>query len=185
MDGKEYKDMETKMEKTISVMKDELNSLRAGRANPAVLDKLSVEYYGVATPISQVGSISVPEPRVILIQPWDATLLKEIEKAIQKSDIGINPANDGKAIRLVFPLLTEERRKELVKTTKKYGEECKISVRSVRRDTIDDYKNMKKKGDITEDDLKDAEKDIQKITDKFIEEIDKIIEEKEKEFMEI
>jgi ribosome recycling factor len=185
MASEEYKSIELKMQKAIATLKDDLNGLRAGRANPAIVEKLNVEYYGVSTPINQIGNISVPEARVILIQPWDASLLKEVEKAILKSDIGINPSNDGKIIRLVFPQLTEERRKELTKVTKKHGEECKVAVRSIRRDAVEEYKVMKKDGDITEDDLKDAEKDIQKITDKYIVEVDKVIDAKDKEIMEI
>jgi ribosome recycling factor len=185
MANDEYKSIEVKMQKAISALREELNGLRAGRANPAVVEKLSVEYYGVSTPINQIGNISVPEARVILIQPWDSSLLKEVEKAILKSDIGINPSNDGKIIRLVFPQLTEERRKELTKVTKKHGEECKVAVRTIRRDAVEEYKTMKKDGDITEDDLKDAEKDIQKLTDRYIEEVDKVVEHKDKEIMEI
>jgi len=185
MDSNSYKDVEEKMTKTVNVLKDDLSRLRAGRANPAILDKVTVDYYGVPTPINQLGSISVPEARTIVIQPWDAKILKDIEKAIQKSDIGINPNNDGKVIRLIFPVLTEERRKELTKTVKKYGEEAKIAIRSIRRDAIERFKNEKKKGEITEDDLKDAEEDVQKLTDKFITNIDKIVEQKEKEIMEV
>jgi ribosome recycling factor len=185
MNKEEYKPFEEKMKKTMNVLRDELAGLRAGRANPAILDKLSVDYYGVPTPITQLGSVSVPEARVILIQPWDAKVLKDIEKAIQKSDIGINPNNDGKVIRLVFPPLTEERRKELTKSVKKYGEDAKVAVRSIRRDAIEHFKAEKKNNKITEDDLKDAEKDIQNFTDKFIAEIDKIVEAKDKEILEV
>jgi len=185
MNKDSYKSTEEKMKKTISVLKAELAGIRAGRANPAILDKITVDYYGVPTPINQLGNITVPEARVIVIQPWDAQIIKEIEKAIQKSDIGINPNNDGKVIRLVFPVLTEERRKELTKTVKKYGEEAKVAVRSIRRDAIEHFKVQKKNGEITEDDLKVAEKDIQNITDKFIAEIDKIIEAKDKEILEV
>jgi len=180
-----YIDIEDKMKKAISVLKENLAGLRAGRANPAILDKITVDYYGVPTPINQLGSISVPEARVIVIQPWDAKILKDIEKAIQKSDIGINPNNDGKVIRLIFPVLTEERRKELTKSVKKYGEDTKVAVRSIRRDAIDRFKVQKKNSEITEDDLKDAEEDIQKMTDKYISEIDKIVEAKVKEIMEV
>ncbi|MCX7746858.1 MAG: ribosome recycling factor [Clostridia bacterium] len=184
--GKEaYKSYEEKMKKTISVLKEDLSGLRAGRANPAILDKVTVDYYGVPTPVTQLGSVTVPEARVILIQPWDAKVLKEIEKSIQKSDIGINPNNDGKVIRLVFPPLTEERRKELTKVVKKYGEDGKVAIRSIRRDAIEHFKAQKKKNEITEDDLKDAEKEIQNITDRFIDEIDKIVEVKEKEILEV
>ena len=181
----DYKNTEDKMKKTISVLKEELAGLRAGRANPSILDKISVDYYGVPTPITQIGNVSVPEARVIMIQPWEANMLKEIEKAIQKSDIGINPNNDGKVIRLVFPILTEERRKELTKIAKKTGEESKIAIRAIRRDAIDTAKTQQKNKEITEDDLRVIEKDIQALTDKYIEEIDKIVQKKEKEIMEV
>ena len=180
-----YKPIEEKMNKTIHVLKDNLAGIRAGRANPAILDKLSIQYYGAPTPITQIASVSIPEARVILIQPWEAKLLKDIEKEILKSDIGINPNNDGKVIRLVFPPLTEERRKDLTKTIKKDGEESKVAIRSIRRDAIESMKAKKKASEITEDDLKNAEKDIQNITDKFIAEIDKVVETKEKEIMEV
>lgn len=180
-----YKDVGDKMSKAIGVLKEDLAGLRAGRANPAILDRLSVEYYGVPTPINQLGSISVPEARVIIVQPWDSKILKDIEKAIQKSDIGINPNNDGKVIRLVFPVLTEERRKELTKSARKYGEDSKIAIRSIRRDAIERFKAQRKSSEITEDDLKDAEEDIQKMTDKYIIEIDRIVELKVKEIMEV
>ena len=180
-----YKEYEDKMTKAISVLKEELAGLRAGRANPAILDKITVDYYGTPTPINQLGSISVPEARVIVIQPWEAKILKEIEKAIQKSDIGINPNNDGKVIRLIFPVLTEERRKELTKGVKKHGEDTKVAIRSIRRDAIEHFKVKKKNSEITEDDLKDAENDMQKLTDKYIAEIDKVLELKEKEIMEV
>lgn len=180
-----YKEIEEKMMKAIQVLKEDLAGLRAGRANPAILDKITVDYYGVPTPINQLGSVSVPEARVIVIQPWEAKMLKEVEKAIQKSDIGINPNNDGKIIRLVFPVLTEERRKELTKSVKKYGEDTKIAVRAVRRDAIERFKAQKKNSEITEDDLKDAENEVQKLTDKYIAEIDKIVELKDKEIMEV
>ncbi|NMA34313.1 MAG: ribosome recycling factor [Clostridiaceae bacterium] len=181
----EYKDIENKMSKAISALKEELVGVRAGRANPAILDKITVDYYGVPTPINQLASISVPEARVIVIQPWEARLLKDIEKAIQKSDIGINPSNDGKVIRLVFPVPTEERRKELTRQVKKFGENAKIAVRNVRRDAIEEFKTQKKNSEITEDDLKVAENDVQKLTDKYIAEIDKVVELKEKEIMEV
>ena len=174
-----------KMQKTISVLAEELGTLRAGRANPAILNKVSVEYYGVPTPLSQIANISIPEARLILIQPWDASMLKEIEKEILKADIGIMPNNDGKVIRLAFPELNEERRKELVKSVKKIGEESKVSIRSIRRDAMDSVKEQKKNNEITEDEVKSSEAEIQKITDKFIEEIDKIIANKEKEIMQI
>lgn len=185
MSSTSYKDVEDKMNKAISVLKEELAGLRAGRANPAILDRVTVDYYGVPTPINQLGSVSVPEARVIIIQPWDAKILKDIEKSIQKSDIGINPNNDGKVIRLVFPILTEERRKELTKSVKKHGEDSKVAIRSIRRDAIERFKAQKKISEITEDDLKDAEEDIQKMTDKYIIDIDWIIELKDKEIMEV
>mgnify|MGYP002750403475 CR=1 FL=1 len=176
---------EEKMDKTISVFEENLSEVRAGRANPAILNKITVSYYGVPTPINQVAGISVPEARMILIQPWDTSLLKEIEKEILKSDIGINPNNDGKVIRLNFPELNEERRKELVKDIRKLAEEAKVAIRSIRRDAMDEAKEMQKKSEITEDELKNAENQIQKLTDKKIEEIDKILENKEKEIMSI
>jgi len=185
MANNEYKQIEAKMQKTIALLKQELSYLRAGRANPSILEKISIDYYGVPTPINQLANISVPEARIIVIQPWDASTLKEIEKAIQKSDIGINPSNDGKVIRLVFPPLTEERRKELLKVVKKYGEESKVAIRSIRRDSLEEYKALKKEGQITEDDLKATEKDIQELTDKYIEEIDKIVEAKSREILEV
>lgn len=180
-----YKPIEEKMKKTINVLRDNLAGLRAGRANPSILDKITVDYYGVPTPINQIGNISVPEARVILIQPWDAKTLKEVEKAIQKSDIGINPNNDGKVIRLVFPVLTEERRKELTRVVKKDGEEAKVAIRAIRRDAIDHFKIQKKNGELTEDDLKDTEKDTQTITDKYVIEVDKLVEAKDREIMEV
>jgi ribosome recycling factor len=181
----EYTQVEEKMKKAINALKQELSRLRAGRANPAILDKVTVNYYGVPTPINQLANVSVPEARIIVIQPWDINILKDIEKAIQKSDIGINPNNDGKIIRLIFPMLTEERRKELLKTVKKYGEDSKVAIRNLRREAIEEYRVLKKEGDITEDDLKNAEKDIQALTDKYILEIDKIIELKGKEILEV
>lgn len=185
MDKELFKPIEEKMNKTINVLKDNLAGIRAGRANPAILDKITIDYYGTPTPINQVASVSVPEARVILIQPWESKLLKDIEKEIQKSDIGINPNNDGKTIRLVFPALTEERRKELTKSVKKEGEDSKVAVRSIRRDSIETMKTKKKNNEITEDDLKDAEKDIQALTDKYIADIDRIVAIKEKEIMEV
>lgn len=179
------KNAEEKMKKTISHLEADLASIRAGRANPAILDKVTVDYYGAATPIAQVGTISVPEARSIIIQPWDATILNQIEKAIQTSDIGINPNNDGKVIRLNFPPLTEERRKELVKDIHKRGEDAKVAVRAIRRDTIELYKKQKKNNEITEDDLKGIEEDIQKLTDKFVKNIDNIIADKEKEILSV
>ena len=157
----------------------------AGRANAAVLDQIQVDYYGVPTPIQQVASIATPDPRSLLIQPWDNKLIRGIEKAILSSDLGINPQNDGRCIRLVFPPLTEERRRDLVKQTKKYGEEAKVAIRNIRRDAIEKFKKQQKASEITEDDYKIAEKDIQKLTDDYIKEIDKITERKEKELTEI
>lgn len=181
----QYKDFDAKMQKTIDVLADDLAALRAGRANPAVLDKINVEYYGTMTPVNQMAGVSVPEPRTLVIQPWDASALKMIEKAILSSDIGINPTNDGKVIRLVFPQLTEERRKELVKQVHKTGEDSKVAIRNIRRDAIDKFKDMKKKSEITEDDLKGIEKDIQDLTDKRVKEVDAMVSKKEKELTEI
>lgn len=172
-----------KMTKSINSLGNEFASIRAGRANPSVLDKVLVDYYGAPTPVNQMAAISVSEARILVIQPWDKSTLKLIEKAIQASDIGINPTNDGNVIRLAFPQLTEERRKELCKSVKKYGEECKVSVRSIRRDTMEKYKAMKKNSEITEDDLKDCEKKVQDLTDKFCADIDKMVADKEKEIM--
>ena len=177
--------IEEKMSKTISVLRENLAEIRAGRANPAILNKIKVDYYGVPTPINQVAGISVPEARLIVIQPWDASILKEIEKEILKSDIGINPNNDGRVIRLAFPELTEERRKEIVKEVKKLGEDAKVSIRSVRREGIDEAKEMQKEGLISEDELRTSEESIQKLTDKKTAEIDTEIENKEKEVMSI
>ena len=174
-----------KMQKTTDSLAREYSSIRAGRANPEVLNKVQAEYWGTMTPVTQMASVSVTEARTLLIQPYDASALKAIEKAILTSDIGINPTNDGKALRLVFPQLTEERRKELCKTIKKYGEEAKVSVRSVRRDTMDKFKTMKKNSEITEDDMKQGEKDLQKIVDKFCDNIDVMVAEKEKEILSI
>ncbi len=181
----EFNEIEERMDKSISVFEENLSEIRAGRANPAILNKITVDYYGVPTPINQVAGISVPEARMIVIQPWDASVLKEIERAILASDIGINPNNDGKVIRLVFPELNEERRKEIVKDIKKLAEEAKVAVRSIRRDGIDEAKDLEKESMMTEDDLKRAEEQIQKITDKKIAEIDVILEKKEKEIMSI
>ena len=164
---------------------NELASIRAGRANPAILDKVMVDYYGAPTPINQMAAISVAEARILVIQPWDATSLKAIEKAILASDVGITPTNDGKALRLAFPQLTEERRKDLCKSIKKYGEECKVAIRSIRRDSIEKFKAMKKNSEITEDDMKDCEKKVQDLTDKFCADVDKEIAAKEKEIMSI
>ena len=180
-----YEDVKAKMDKAIGAMESDFAGIRAGRANPAILDKVTVDYYGTATPIAQVGTISVPDPRMLMIQPWDASILKDIEKAILASDLGLNPNNDGKAIRLSFPAPTEERRKELTKTASKRAEEAKVAVRNIRRDAIDAFKAQKKNNEITEDDLKSAETDIQKITDKAIKEIDDLAAAKSKEIMEI
>ena len=181
----DYKNLNEKMEKTISVFSEKLSEVRAGRANPAILNKIKIEYYGTQTPINQVAAISVPEARLIVIQPWDASVLKEIEKAILASDIGINPNNDGKVIRLNFPELNEERRKEIVKDIKKMAEDARVVIRSIRRDAIDDAKAMQKNSEISEDELKVAEDKIQKLTDKYVDEIDSILEKKEKEIMSI
>ena len=181
----DYSEIESKMERTIENLQERFSEVRAGRANPAILNKVKMDYYGTPTPINQVAGISVPEARMIVIQPWDVSILKQIEKAILASEIGINPNNDGKVIRLVFPELTEERRKDLVKEIKKYAEEAKVAVRNARRDGMDKAKAMQKDGEITEDELKGAETDIQKLTDKNIEEIDKILKVKETEIMSI
>ncbi|MGN0115435.1 MAG: ribosome recycling factor [Acutalibacteraceae bacterium] len=174
-----------KMNKAVQALDKEYASIRAGRANPSILNKVNVDYYGVPTPVQQMASVSVPDPRTIMIQPYDMSTLKEIEKAIQASDLGINPNNDGKVIRLNFPPLTEERRKELVKEVKKYGEECKVTIRNIRRDILEKFKAEKKDGNITEDDLKNYEKKVQEATDKFCKEIDTLSAEKEKEIMSI
>ena len=174
---------EDKMEKSLDVLLDEYASIRAGRANPHVLDRLRIDYYGTPTPIQQVGNVTVPEARMIVIQPWEKSLLKEIEKAILVSDLGINPTNDGNVIRLVFPELTEERRKQLAKDVKKKGDEAKVAIRNIRRDANEAFKKMNKNNELTEDDQKDLETKVQKMTDKYIADIDKAIEEKTKEIM--
>jgi len=174
---------EDRMKKTVSVLEDEFQTIRAGRANPRVLDRLTVDYFGTETPLNQVGNISVPEPRMIQIAPWDASTLKNIEKAIQASDLGINPTNDGKVIRIVFPELTEERRKDLTKDVKKKGEDAKVAIRNIRRDANEASKKAEKAKEITEDDLKRLEKDSQTFTDKYIAEVDKKVEAKNKEIM--
>jgi len=181
----DFKHIEEKMDKTISILEENLAEVRAGRANPAILNKIKIDYYGTPTPINQVAGISVPEARLIVIQPWDASILKEIEKEIIKAELGINPNNDGKVIRLAFPELTEERRKELVKEIRKMSEEAKISIRSVRREGIDEAKAMQKESTITEDELKSAEEQIQKLTDKKTSLIDEITEKKEKEVLSV
>ncbi len=179
------KNAEARMDKTIAALEHDLSTIRAGRANPAILDKVTVEYYGVPTPVQQVGTVAVPEARTITIQPWDMSILGEIEKAILKSDIGITPNNDGKQIRLNFPPLTEERRKELVKSISKRGEESKVAIRNIRRDSIEAFKKQKKDGEITEDDLKELETKIQKLTDKYVANVDTVISAKEKEILEV
>lgn len=174
-----------KMEKTVEVLNSQFGAVRAGRANSKVLDLISVEYYGAESPIGQVASISSPDPRTLVIQPWDGSLLKPIEKAIQTSDLGINPQNDGRVIRLVFPQLTEERRKDLTKQVRKYAEDAKVAIRNIRRDGMEAVKKAQKKSEITEDDQKEAEKDLQELTDKYIKKIDEECARKEKELMEI
>ncbi len=181
----EIKEFETRMTKTTEVLAAQFAAVRAGRANAAVLDQIEVDYYGVPTPIRQIASISTPDPRSLVIQPWDASTLKLIEKAILISDLGINPQNDGRSIRLVFPQLTEERRKELAKQVRKYGEEAKVAVRNIRRDAIDKFKKQQKASEITEDDYKNMEKDMQKKTDDYIKKVDELCAKKEKELSEI
>ena len=181
----DFKEFTRKMERTLEVLQDDFGAVRAGRANPRVLDHITVEYYGVETPIAQVGSIGTPDARTLMIQPWDNSLLKKIEKAIQASDLGINPQNDGRVIRLVFPQLTEERRRELTKQVKNYGEGAKVAVRNIRRDAMDYIKRLKKNAEITEDDQKKAEKDLQELTDKYIKKVDEVCAVKEKELMEL
>ena len=185
MNNSDYKAYTDKMDKTIEVMMTEFDAVRAGRANAAVLNQIEVDYFGVPTPINQIASISVPDPRTLLIQPWDNSVLKNIERAIQASDLGINPQNDGRVIRLVFPQLTEERRKDLAKQVHKYGEDSKVAIRNIRRDAMEAFKGQKKRSEITEDDLKNVEKDMQKLTDDYIKKIEKLVEAKEKELYEI
>lgn len=180
-----HKELEEKMQKTVRVLKEELNSVRAGRANPALLDRIMVEYYGTPTPLKQIASVSAPEPRLLVIQPYDKTAIQPIEKAITLSDLGINPSNDGKIIRLAIPQLTEERRKELIKVVKKTGENAKVAIRNERREANDKLKKMGKNGELPEDDLKKAEDEVQKMTDKFIEVIDELLTKKEKEMLEV
>ena len=177
------KKYEDKMQKSLDNYQGELASIRAGRANPHILDKIKVDYYGTPTGLQQVGNVSVPEARVIMIKPYDKTMLKSIEKALQVSDIGINPSNDGTAIRLVFPELTEDRRKELCKDVKKKGEECKVAVRNIRRDGVDAFKKLTKSEDVSEDVVKDLQDELQKVTDKYIKKVDEAAAEKEKEIM--
>ena len=183
--AKGYEEFESKMKKTVELLSTSFASVRAGRANAAVLDQIQVDYYGTPTPIQQIATISTPDPRSLLIQPWDGSTLKSIEKAILASDLGINPQNDGRSIRLVFPQLTEERRRDLAKQVKKYAEDAKVAVRNVRRDAMDKFKDLKKKSEMTEDEVKDAEQQMQKITDKYVKEIDGIVAKKGKELAEV
>lgn len=180
-----YPEIENKMQKTLSALEAEFASIRAGRANPTVLDKIRVDYYGTPTPINQMAAVSVPEPRVLMIAPWDASQLKAIEKAIQASDLGINPQNDGKAIRLVIPPITEDRRRELAKTLHKYAEEAKVAIRNLRRDAIEAFKKQQKASEITEDDCKICEKDVQELTDIYTNKVSDILSAKEKEILEV
>lgn len=179
----DIKQFEEKMGKSVEALENDFSSIRAGRANPHILDKLRVDYYGSPTPLQQVANVSVPEARIIMIQPWESSLIKEIEKAILVSDLGLTPNNDGKAIRLVFPELTEERRKELAKDVKKKGENAKVAIRNVRRDANDMFKKQQKANEISEDEAKDAEDSIQKLTDKYVDMVDKAVESKTKEIM--
>lgn len=181
----DFKEFTRKMDRTLEVLQEDFGAIRAGRANARVLDRIVVPYYGVDTPVGQVGTISSPDARTLVIQPWDGSLLKPIEKAIQASDLGINPQNDGRVIRLVFPQLTEERRRDLTKQVKNLGEGGKVAVRNVRRDAMDYIKKLKKNSEITEDDQKNAEKDMQKLTDDYVKQIDTLVEKKEKELSEI
>lgn len=180
-----YKEFEEKMKKSVSVFVENLGSIRAGRANPKILNNIQVEYYGTSTPITQVASVSVPEARLIVVQPWDKSVLGEIEKAIQKADLGINPINDGNVIRLNFPELNEERRKEIVKEIKTLTEEAKVSIRNIRRDSMELVKDLEKKSEISEDELKAAENEVQKLTDKYNKEIDNEFDKKQKEILSI
>ena len=180
-----YNDIEERMEKAVAALKRDLSTLRAGRATPSLLDKITVEYYGSSMPINQLANISVPEPRLLVIQPWDKKAVSEIERAIMKSDLGLTPSSDGAVIRLAIPQLTEERRKDLVKVSKKKAEEGRVAVRNIRRDANDELKRKEKAGDITEDELHKAQDDVQKLTDKYIEEVDKVLAAKEKEIMEV
>ncbi len=179
------KNSEAKMNKTLDVLAKELAAIRAGRANPAVLDRLTVEYYNTPTPLSQVAAISSPDPRTLQIQPWDASILKLVEKSILTSDLGLNPQNDGRVIRLSFPPLTEDRRKELIKQSHKIGEDAKVAIRNIRRDAIDKFKDLKKKNEMTEDGVKDGETQMQKLTDRFVKDIDGIVAKKAKELAEV
>ena len=177
------KPYEDRMKKSVESLEKELDAIRAGRANPRILDRVMVEYYGNLTPVNQVGNITVPEPRVLQIQPWDSAVLKSVEKAIIASDLGINPNNDGKVVRLVFPELTEERRKTLAKDVKKKGEDAKVSMRNIRREAMDTFKKQQKNSEITEDDFKDLEAEVQKLTDKYVCELDKRVETKNTEIL--
>ena len=181
----DYKEYTRKMDKTVEVLASDFASVRAGRANAKVLDRITVPYYGSESPIAQVAAVASPDPRTLTIQPWDPSLLKPLEKAIQASELGINPQNDGRMIRLVFPQLTEERRKELTKQVRKYAEDSKVAIRNIRREAVDAFKKMQKKSEITEDDLKKSEKDIQEMTDKYTKKIDELCAAKEKELMAI
>ena len=181
----EYDKLEEKMQKAVDYLCEELAAIRAGRANPAILNKVTVEYYGVQTPLNQIGAISVPEARQILITPWDRSLLGQIIKAIQVAELGVNPINDGNSVRLTFPELNEERRRQIVKDVKSLGEDAKVAIRNLRRDGIDNAKALKNSGEMTEDELKSAEDKIQKITDKYTDKVEKVIENKEKEVMEV
>lgn len=185
MKNEVHLELEEKMEKTLNVLRNEFHSIRAGRANPQLLDRLSIDYYGSQTPIKQVASVSSPEPRMLVIQPYDTSALPLIEKSILMSDLGINPSNDGKIIRLAIPMLTEERRKELVKVVKKTGDEAKVAIRNERRHANDSLKKLEKAGDMTEDELKTAENEVQKMTDKYVKLIDDMVEAKDKEIMEV
>lgn len=180
-----YNPYSEKMEKSVENLQSNMHAVRAGRANPHVLDRITVEYYGTETPLNQLANIQVPEARMITITPWDASCLKGIEKAILTSDIGINPSNDGKMIRLVFPTLTEERRKDLVKQVMKYGEEAKVAIRNIRRDALDKFKSLHKSKEISDDDIRTVEEQVQKLTDKFVAQVEKVVQAKEKDLMEI
>ncbi len=179
------KELEEKMTKTMNVLKDEFHTIRAGKANPQILDRVMVEYYGSPTPLKSMASVSAPEPRMLLIQPYDTTAIKDIEKGIMIADLGFNPSNDGKVIRIAVPALTEERRKELVKTAKKSGEDAKVAIRNERRNANDNIKKLQKNGEITEDDVKNGEAEVQKLTDKYVKIIDELVESKDKEIMEV
>ena len=180
-----YEEYESKMKKTVEVLQSQYSTIRAGRANPSVIEHVKVDYYGSPTPINQIAGISTPDPRTLMITPWDANSLKPIEKALLSSDLGITPANDGRVIRLQFPQPTEERRKELIRQIHKQAEDSKVAIRNIRRDAVEKFKAQKKSGEITEDDLDDTEKDLQKLTDKYTEEVSKVAQKKEVEIKEI